>query len=72
MMRAPNTVPMGFSPLQHSRVCIVFAIVLFSLAAGAYHWNEAAHLEIYLVLGLIFAVLGIAPLLMRALHGNSK
>jgi len=72
MARPQNSIPLSFSPLQHSRVCFVVAVVLFLLAAGAAYWNESAHYLIYLALGLVFAVLGIAPLVVRALQHKSK
>jgi len=72
MARARNTIPIPFSPLQHAWVCFVLAIVLFSLAAGSYYWNEAVHYRLYIALGLIFAILGIAPLLGHIFHHKSK
>jgi hypothetical protein len=72
MVRLPSPVPIPFSPLQHSRVCFFLAVILFALAAGSIYWNESAHYRIYLALGLVFAVLGIAPLVMHALQHKSK
>ena len=60
------------SPVQHARVSFVLAVVLFLLAAGSYSWNENVHYRLYLVLGLIFVVLGFAPLLIRAFQPRSK
>ncbi len=72
MARLQNSVPIPFSPLQHSRVCFVLAVILFLLAAWSVQWNESAHYHIYLALGLVFAVLGIAPLVMQALQHKPK
>ncbi len=72
MVRLPKPVPISFSPLQHARVCFFLAVVLFLLAAGSVYWNESAHYHIYLALGLLFAVLGFAPLVMHALQHKSK
>jgi len=67
-----NLFPIHFSPLQHARVCLFLALVLFALAWGSYHWNESTHYLIYLGLGLLFAVLGFAPLIVHALHRKEK
>ena len=72
MARLQNPIPVPFSPLQHSRVCFLLAVILFLLAAGSVYWNESAHYHIYLALGLVFAVLGIAPLVVQALQHKSK
>lgn len=72
MARLQSPVQLPFSPVQHSRVCFFLAVVLFLLAAGSVYWNESAHYLIYLALGLVFAVLGIAPLVMQALQNKSK
>jgi hypothetical protein len=72
MMRLPNPVSIPFSPMQHARVCFFLAVILFLLAAGSVYWNETAHYHIYLALGLLFAVLGFAPLLGHLLHHKSK
>jgi Ni,Fe-hydrogenase I cytochrome b subunit len=72
MARLQNPVQISFSPLQHSRVCFLLAVILFLLAAGSVYWNESAHYLIYLALGLVFTVLGIAPLVMQALQDKSK
>jgi hypothetical protein len=72
MARVQNSVQLPFSPLQHSRVCFFLAVVLFLLAAGSVYWNESAHYLIYLALGLVFAALGIAPLVLRALQSKPK
>jgi hypothetical protein len=72
MVDGHNSIQIRFSPLQHARVSLVLAVVLFLLAAGSYYWNEAVHYRIYLVLGLIFAILGFAPLLVHAFQPKSK
>lgn len=72
MVRLPNPLPMHFSPWQHSRVCLLLAVVLFVLAAWSVEWNESAHYHIYLGLGVVFAVLGIAPLIVHVLQNKSK
>ncbi len=72
MVRLPNPVTIAFSPLQHARMCFFLAVILFLLAAGAAYWNESAHYHIYLGLGVLFAVLGIAPLVVHLLHHKSK
>jgi hypothetical protein len=72
MLRTSNPLDIHFSPLQHARVCFFFTVVLFGLAAGSYFWNEAVHYRMYLAMGLIFAILGLAPLLVHFFHGKSK
>jgi Ni,Fe-hydrogenase I cytochrome b subunit len=72
MVRLPNSMPISFSPLQHARVCFFLAVILFLLAAGSVYWNESAHYHIYLGLGVVFTVLGFAPLVMHALQHKSK
>jgi hypothetical protein len=72
MLRAHNPLPLHISPVQHARVCLVLAVILFLLAAWSVKWNESAHYHIYLALGLVFAVLGIAPLIVHMLQGKSK
>jgi hypothetical protein len=72
MARPQNSIQLPFSPLQHSRVCFFLAVILFLLAAGSVYWNESAHYLIYLALGLVFTVLGIAPLVVHALQNKSK
>ncbi len=72
MLRTHNPLPLHISPVQHARVCFLLAVILFVLAAGSVYWNESSHYHIYLTLGLIFAVLGIAPLVMRALHNKPR
>ncbi len=72
MIRASNPLNVHFSPLQHARVCFFVAVVLFGLAAGSYFWNEAVHYRMYLAMGLIFAVLGLAPLVAHIWHGKPK
>jgi hypothetical protein len=72
MIRTHNTMPINFSPLQHSRVCFFLAVILFLLAAGSFYWHESSHYLIYLTLGIILAVLGLAPLVFYALHNRSK
>ena len=72
MARLQSPVPILLSPLQHSRVCFFLAVILFVLAAGSVYWNESAHYRIYLALGLVFAVLGIAPLVVHALQHKTK
>jgi len=64
--------PIQLSARQHARVCIFLAVVLFALAWGSYYWNESTHYLIYLGLGLLFTVLGFAPLILHALHGKGK
>ncbi len=72
MARLQNSIPISFSPLQHARVCFVLALILFLLAAGSVYWNESSHYHIYLALGLVFAVLGFAPLVFHVLQHKSK
>ena len=72
MLRTQNPLSLRVSPLQHARVCFVLAVILFLLAAGSVYWNESAHYRIYIALGLVFAVLGIAPLIVHALQERSK
>jgi len=72
MLRAHNPMPVRSSALQHSRVCFVLAVILFLLAAGSVEWNESSHYHIYLALGLVFAVLGFAPLVVHFLHHDPK
>jgi Ni,Fe-hydrogenase I cytochrome b subunit len=72
MIRTNNTIPINFSPLQHSRVCFFLAVILFLLAAGSVYWHESSHYTIYLTLGIILAVLGLVPLLFHALHHRAK
>ncbi len=72
MLRTHNPLPMHSSTAQLARVCFVVAVILFLLAAWSIHANESAHYRIYLGLGLVFAVLGIAPLIMHAMQGKSK
>jgi accessory gene regulator protein AgrB len=72
MARLQSPLPIHFSPWQHSRVCFVLAVILFVLAAWSVEWNESAHYHIYLALGLVFAVLGIAPLVFHVLQHKSK
>jgi hypothetical protein len=72
MVRLPNPVSIPFSPLQHARVSFFLAVILFLLAAGSVYWNESAHYHIYLALGLLFAVLGFAPLVVHLLQHKSK
>jgi multisubunit Na+/H+ antiporter MnhB subunit len=60
------------SPTQYAFACFALAVVLFSLAFGAYYWNESVHYHIYLALGLILAVLGLAPLVMQAFQHRSR
>jgi hypothetical protein len=64
--------PLRFSPLQHARACFVLAVVLFSLAAGSYYWNESTHYIIYLALGLLFSVLGFVPWLLHVMQPKQK
>jgi hypothetical protein len=71
MLRTHNPL-VHISTAQHARVCFVLAVILFLLAAWSVYANESAHYHIYLALGLVFAVLGIAPLVMHALQGKSK
>jgi hypothetical protein len=72
MARLHSPIPISFSPVQHSRVSFVLAVILFLLAAGSVYWNESAHYHIYLALGLVFVALGFAPLVMHALQHKSK
>jgi hypothetical protein len=71
MLRTHNPL-VHISTAQHARVCFVLAVILFLLAAWSVYANESAHYHIYLGLGLVFAVLGIAPLVMHAMQGKSK
>lgn len=65
-------VSLPFSPVHHAWACFILAVVLFSMAFGSYYWNESSHYHIYLVLGVIFALLGVAPLLMQAFQQKSR
>ncbi len=72
MVAGQNPLHIHLSPVQYARVSLFLAVVLFLLAAGSYSWNEGVHYHIYLVLGVIFAILGIVPLVIHALHPGSK
>jgi uncharacterized membrane protein HdeD (DUF308 family) len=67
-----TTAPLAFSPLQHSRVCVFLAVILFGLAVGSVYWNESSHYLIYLTLGVVFAVLGVAPMVIHLVQQRSK
>jgi hypothetical protein len=72
MVAGQNPLHLHFSPVQHARVSLVLAVVLFLLAAVSYSWNEGVHYRLYLILGLIFAFLGFVPLVIHALQPKSK
>jgi hypothetical protein len=72
MLRTGSSVPFHFSPWQHSRVCFGLAVILFVLAAGSVYWNESAHFQIYVAMGVIFAVLGLIPVVVHALQNKTK
>jgi hypothetical protein len=72
MPRTHSPISIQLSPFNHARACFVVALVLFSLSAGSYYWNESVHYRIYLALGVIFAMLGFGPLVLHALHSKSK
>ena len=72
MARLQNPLPIAFSPVQHSRVCFVLAVILFLLAAGRSSGMSPPIITSISALGLVFAVLGIAPLVMHALQHKPK
>jgi hypothetical protein len=67
-----NSVHLHFPPSQHARVCLLLAIALFGLSASAYFWNEAVHYRLYIGLGLVFSVFGLAPFVAQLLHRKPK
>jgi len=72
MLGTRNPVNLRLSPSHHARACLLLAAALFALAAGAYFWNEAVHCRLYVGLGLVFALLGLAPFLAHLSHGRPK
>jgi hypothetical protein len=70
-LRTNPMISLPMSPTQHTCACFALAVVVFLMAFGAYYWNEGVHYHIYLALGLIFALLGLAPLVMQAFQHKS-
>ena len=72
MLTTHSPIPLRISLMQYAWVCFVLVVVMFSLAAVAYYWHESTHLRIYLALGLVLALLGVAPVVAQALHHKSE